>query len=436
VAHFLRFLSDTLCLVLSGLLAFYLRTSGLFEVDAYLLNHTQYLGLLGFALILWHCLLAYNGGYSHRLLLFRIDELLIQFQTANMLFLLLMAASFIYKQYDFSRLIVFFSWLFFVFLGSLGRQISYRFLESLYRRGWFRRKVLLSGASETRELFETRIRENPGLGVDLLPSVAPAELETLIAAESLDDLFLFEEKITYANVWNIRSRSRNPRLQIHLVPTFGNLYVRRISGGFFDGTLMVSLDSPLERRLSLWMKRAFDVIVSLGFLLLMAPFWLLIALLLKLDSAGPVLFAQIRIGRYGNPFTIYKFRTMHVSADAYAPTPTDRADPRITRIGALLRSSGLDELPQLFNVLIGDMSLVGPRPEMPFIVQTYTELERKRLNVRPGITGLWQVYARTCNLPIHSHIEYDLYYIENISFALDLMIVLDTIPTLVLRTGI
>jgi lipopolysaccharide/colanic/teichoic acid biosynthesis glycosyltransferase len=220
------------------------------------------------------------------------------------------------------------------------------------------------------------------------------------------------------------------------VPSFGNLYLRQFAGGFFDGAVMLSVTSPAARRLTLGVKRVMDVAISLLFLVLLAPLGALFALLIRLDSPGPILFAQRRIGRDGKEFTIYKFRTMYLDAPVYSPTPTTRDDPRITRIGALLRSTGLDELPQLWNVLTGDMSLVGPRPEMPFIVQGYTAVEAKRLKVRPGITGLWQVYARTANLPIHSHVEYDLFYIENLSVSLDLMILLDTIPTLVFRTGI
>src|SRR5690606_26694581 len=136
-------------------------------------------------------------------------------------------------------------------------------------------------------------------------------------------------------------------------------------------------------------------------------FWVLI----KLDSEGPVVFKQKRVGLHGKEFSFYKFRTMKVDAPKYAHTPQDSSDPRITRVGRWLRRMSLDELPQLFNVFRGDMSLVGPRPEMPFIVEKYSALEKQRLEAKPGITGLWQI-STFRGAPIHDHIEYDLFYLE------------------------
>lgn len=429
-------LADTLSLCFSGFLAYVLRTSFLFDVHPYILNLREYLFLLGIAVVLWHCLLTYNGGYDNRLLLFRIDELLLQFKTSLALLLVLMATTFIYHQYDYSRLILFFSWLFFVFFGSLGRQISHRFQESMFRRGYSRRKVLFAGANTKRPLFQIRILENPSLGIDLVVGPDDESVEQTLKREFVDDLFLFDDQATYERIWKIRSSAVNPSLSVHLIPTFGNLYLRDIRGGFFDGSIIISLDSTAYRPMYGFLKRCMDILVSMIFLFLLSPIMAAIAMLVRIDSPGPIFFRQIRVGKNGTHFTILKFRSMYDDVEAYAETPVERTDPRITRLGGLLRSTGLDELPQLWNVLWGEMSLVGPRPEMPFIVETYTELEGKRLLVKPGITGLWQIYARTSLLPIHSHVEYDLYYVENRSIFLDLMILLETIPTMVLRTGI
>ncbi len=434
---FLPLLGDSIALFLSGFLAYQIRTSAFFQVDDYLQNPRQYFVLLGMALVIWHTLLAWKGGYAQRLLIFRIDELLLQFQTSIILLLLLMSATFLYHSYDFSRLILFFSWILFVLLGSLSRQVTHRIREFLHRKGMFRRKVILAGSGPKLGLFRKRILENPSLGIDLheLPSIE-TPLETVLSENPIDELFLFGEEVAYDRIWRLREASANQGLTIHLVPRFGNLYLRNLSGGFFDGTVMISLDSPSVKSLTLLVKRSIDIAVSILFLLLLSPIMLLLAILIKLDSPGPVFFRQRRIGIEGREFDMSKFRSMFEDTPAYALTPTEREDPRITRMGRFLRSSGLDELPQLWNVARGDMSLVGPRPEMPFIVEKYSDFERKRLKVKPGITGLWQVYARTANLPIHDHVEYDLYYIENFSFSLDLMILLDTIPTLILRTGI
>ncbi|MBF0547839.1 MAG: exopolysaccharide biosynthesis polyprenyl glycosylphosphotransferase [Candidatus Riflebacteria bacterium] len=432
----LPLLSDMLGMILSGTIVYQLRVSSFFIVDPYIENPRQYLLLLTTALLLWNLLLAVGGALRPKLLIFRIDELLLHFKTSIGLMALLMCASFLYKEYDFSRLILSLSWLLFVFLGGIGRQLTSRFRERLHEKGFDRTKAIIIGFGERKELFSRRIRENLSLGIDLTDCIDENSLSRLLESERFDDLFYFGDAVSYEQIWRFREISENPSIRIHLVPSFGNIYLRNLSGGFFDGMVMIDIDSPLSRRLTIVGKRMIDIVVSFVFLLLFFPLFILISVLVKVDSTGPIFFRQIRIGKDGKPFTILKFRTMFINSEAYAPTPVDRRDSRITRAGNLLRSTGLDELPQLWNVLVGEMSLVGPRPEMPFIVNTYTELEKKRLKAQPGITGLWQVYARTSLLPIHSHIEYDLYYIENFSILLDFMILLDTIPTLILRTGI
>ncbi len=172
-------------------------------------------------------------------------------------------------------------------------------------------------------------------------------------------------------------------------------------------------------------KRMVDVIVSTLLMVLLTPISLLIALFIKLDSPGPALFTQKRVGRNGDLFKIFKFRSMYIDAPKYDFSPTTPGDPRITRIGRFLRRTSLDELPQLMNVFLGNMSLVGPRPEMPFIVQNYTREHRRRLQVIPGITGMWQISADRAFL-IHENIHYDLYYIRNRGFFLDIAILIHT----------
>jgi lipopolysaccharide/colanic/teichoic acid biosynthesis glycosyltransferase len=156
-----------------------------------------------------------------------------------------------------------------------------------------------------------------------------------------------------------------------------------------------------------------------------APIFLLLALVIRIDSDGPVLFRQERVGKSGRRFWMYKFRTMQAAAAPYDYSPLSADDPRITRLGRFLRRTSLDELPQLLNVVQGSMSLVGPRPEMPFIVEQYTPAQRQRLQVKPGITGLWQLSGDRAFL-IHENIEYDLYYIRHCNFFMDLAILLHT----------
>ena len=173
-------------------------------------------------------------------------------------------------------------------------------------------------------------------------------------------------------------------------------------------------------------KRTIDLILSSLLLALLGPLLLLIALLVRLDSPGPAHFIQMRVGRNGELINIYKFRSMFTGAPKYDFSPINSDDPRITRIGRFIRRTSLDELPQLMNVFQGNMSLVGPRPEMPFIVQDYNSEQRQRLQVIPGITGLWQISADRAFL-IHENMQYDLYYIRNRGFFMDIAILIHTL---------
>jgi exopolysaccharide biosynthesis polyprenyl glycosylphosphotransferase len=192
-------------------------------------------------------------------------------------------------------------------------------------------------------------------------------------------------------------------------------------------------------------KRACDVLVSALGLLLLAPLLVAVALAVKLTSRGPVIFRQERIGLRGRPFTVLKFRTMVAGADqlldglrehneADGPLFKLRHDPRVTRVGQVLRHYSIDELPQLVNVLKGEMSLVGPRPPLASEVALYEEWQLDRLEVRPGITGLWQVSGRS-ELSFEDYVRLDLFYVENWSVAYDLFILSKTIPLLVSARG-
>ena len=203
-------------------------------------------------------------------------------------------------------------------------------------------------------------------------------------------------------------------------------------------------------------KRISDILIAAFTLVVFSPFWLLIALLIKLDSKGPVFYAQERVGMDGRIFVVYKFRTMRMDADseihreyqrkfiagdaeanvgdAEKPAYKLRNDPRITRVGRLLRRLSLDEIPQLFNVLRGDMSIVGPRPPIPYEVEAYELRHRKRLDMKPGLTGLWQVSGRN-RLPFEEMVKLDLFYIENWSLLFDLKIILRTVLVMLRGDG-
>jgi len=187
------------------------------------------------------------------------------------------------------------------------------------------------------------------------------------------------------------------------------------------------------------LKRTLDIIVSAIALALLSPMLLLIALLVRLTSQGPALFCQERLGRHGIPFAFYKFRTMHVNApDIRNPdgsTFNAEADPRVTRLGRFFRKTSLDELPQLINVLKGEMSLVGPRPDKTDQAKFYTEHDRRKLLVKPGITGLAQISGRN-SITWEQRRRLDVHYVENQNWWLDLRILFKTLPYVLLRRDV
>ncbi len=169
-------------------------------------------------------------------------------------------------------------------------------------------------------------------------------------------------------------------------------------------------------------KRFIDLFLSIILIIILSPLFLIIALLIKIDSPGPILYKQLRTGKNENDFTVLKFRSMSASNDVYDFSTKDR----ITKVGRIIRKTSLDELPQLFNIIKGDMSFIGPRPWLPILNDYYTDYQKRRFYVRPGITGIAQVYGRK-DLNIIRRIDLDVKYVENVSFILDMKIVLRTI---------
>lgn len=215
----------------------------------------------------------------------------------------------------------------------------------------------------------------------------------------------------------------------------------------------LNLRLALVRRLWAWQlpadelgKRAFDVVFSGTVLLMLSPLFAVLALLIKLEDRGPVFFRQVRVGRHGQEFLMFKFRSMRPDAEqrlkellarnqhAAGVTFKLKDDPRITRVGRWLRKFSLDELPQFYNVLIGDMSVVGPRPPVPREVNLYTLADRRRLAVQPGITCLWQISGRA-QIDFHGQVELDVRYIETRGFWNDLRIITKTVPAVLSGTG-
>jgi len=196
----------------------------------------------------------------------------------------------------------------------------------------------------------------------------------------------------------------------------------------------VLLESPTSLSRYGLSRRVIDIALSVMVIVFFSPVWLLLAIIIAIATGENPIFTHQRVGKGGKKFTCYKFRTMKKEAGKYEFGPTTPDDSRITVIGRFLRRTSLDEIPQFFNVLVGDMGLVGPRPEMPFIVERYNQIEKCRLLVKPGITGLWQIMGRK-DLPLHENVEYDLYYILNRSVWMDFIIMLKTIHVIINGRG-
>ncbi|MBK7780788.1 MAG: sugar transferase [Ardenticatenia bacterium] len=233
--------------------------------------------------------------------------------------------------------------------------------------------------------------------------------------------------------------------QVHIVPDLFQMSLNRVDMATLGGLPLIAVRAPVVSGWTGGVKRTLDVLVSGGLLILFAPLLVVIALLIKLDSSGPVLYVQPRVGTGGRLFRFFKFRSMQMGAhgrldslravnEASGPLFKMKRDPRVTRVGRWLRRYSLDELPQLWNVLKGDMSMVGPRPPIPDEVERYAPWHRRRLEMAPGLTGLWQVSGRS-DLNFDEMVMLDLYYAENWSLGLDLKILLRTVPTVLLGTG-
>jgi len=330
-------------------------------------------------------------------------------------------------------------------------------------RGHGVQRTLIVGAGESGRAIMRNLMAQPDLGYRVIgfldddgtkraqpigryaPLGETADLAHVLEREPVD-------LVIVALPWTARERimaaveaCEERAVHVRIVPDLLQLSLNQIDTNSLNGIPLIAVRSPAIVGWRMRAKRAMDVAFSLGFLALSAPLLLVVAALIVLDSSGPVLFRQERVGRFGRRFTCFKFRSMHVGSDARrgdlkhcneatGPIFKIRSDPRVTRVGRVIRRLSIDELPQLWNVVIGDMSMVGPRPPMPCEVAEYQDWHHRRLDVAPGLTGLWQVSGRS-KLTFDEMVMLDLFYAENWSLGLDLRILLRTVPTVLLGTG-
>ncbi len=395
------------------------------------------------------------GLYMHRRRLSSLNQPRTLIRAGYHWLLYIVVVAYFFKELDLGRSIILLS----AFLGFaylFASRTVFRGLKSrAIRRGRGTVRCLIVGQGKLALEVRQFLRTHPEIGYTLAGIVTHGdfkpeqadfpegvrilgesrEINDIIRRERVEEVFLAIAHLEPGDQLRLLNLAERPGISVHVVSDLFDVISEKEKTEEIGAFPVVTLRDgklPLHQAL---MKGLLDYTAALaGTVLWLLFFHWWIALRIKRDSPGPVFFKQKRVGRDGREFEMFKYRTMVVDAPAYAVAPTAEDDPRVTRFGRWLRKTSLDELPQLLNVLRGEMSFVGPRPEMPFIVEGYEPWERRRLDVKPGITGLWQVIGRK-NLPLRLNMQYDLYYIKNQSFLLDVEILLKTIPAVLKGKG-
>ena len=461
-------IADAAVAVLSFMLAFYVREG----VSVRSARFAPYAALLVFVVAIRLLSFRYYNLYRVRGEFSFVDDSIRLFKAAAIGSLLIVAAAFLYRggfefrAFSYARG-VFVADFFFVLIGAGALRLAMRSAQTFVRSRQINLiPTLVVGRGPEASLFIREMRERPSLGYRVIGVVDTNAVDTQLSYEDVpvigtleslpevirdsgaNEVIIADPQVNGDALFEVMMRcGRRRGVEFRIAPSLFNCLPRKTEIDQIGVLPMIRLfREPLSNGARI-LKRTFDLIFAALAILLLLPLWLLIALLIKLDSKGPVFYTQERVGMDGRLFLLYKFRTMQANADAELhreyqrafiagraeanlgnetkPTYKLLADPRITRIGKILRRTSLDEVPQLLNVLSGDMSLVGPRPPIPYEVEAYELWHRKRLDMKPGLTGLWQVSGRN-RLPFEEMVRLDLYYIENWSLLLDLEIILRT----------
>jgi exopolysaccharide biosynthesis polyprenyl glycosylphosphotransferase len=372
--------------------------------------------------------------------------------------------------------VIVYGWLILVPALTLGRLLLYHTLGRLHGSGWNTRRVVVAGTTPLSKMVMQNLlakrnhgyylvgflqEAQTGLASGSAAATAPtranfgrftclgevADIAYVVNAWAVDEVIVALPATHHSEIADICAHCEESQVAVKLVPDLFELSLSRVHMDHLAGIPLIDVQRSHPGRAARAIKRGIDVVVSGLCLLIASPFILLLCLAIKLDSPGPVLNKQQRVGKGGKPFTFLKFRSMHVNADQMLDSLIsqkgivdprifkDRNDPRRTRVGRIIRRLSVDELPQLINVLRGDMSLVGPRPPLPSEVAKYEAHHMKRLDVIGGITGLWQVSGRSNIESFEEIIIMDTYYIDNWSLALDMKILLRTILAVITRNG-
>ncbi len=354
-------------------------------------------------------------------------------------------------------------WLVTPFMISLSRVVLRLGVDALRRRGFLLEQMVVVGGGMHGKMIMQQVLTQPNLGYRLvgflddghyargadfgrIKVLGPVErLADAVQAHGVESVIIALPATEHRSIADAIDQCKAHRVEFHLIPDLFEIQLNTVDVDSIGGIPIIGLKDGAIVGWDSFLKRLLDSVVSTAVLLVGSPFYLLIALAIKLESSGPVFYTAERVGQNGTPFTMYKFRSMRRDAEQLRESLADRNqadgplfkmanDPRRTKVGAWLRRLSLDELPQFWNILRGDMSLVGPRAPLAAEVEQYEDWQRKRLSVKPGLTGLWQVNGRS-NVPFEEMVMMDIYYIDNWSLGLDVNLILRTIPAVIRRDG-
>lgn len=359
-------------------------------------------------------------------------------------------ASFVFKnslfELDYPRAMVIYAWVLDIFLVNLGRMLHQWIRTTIQERGWGRDRVLIVGTGQVAQMILQKIQGSSYLGYETVglvngrngsdddfgtPVLGSAEkLPELIAKHEINEVIIALPEVEHQELLRIISLCERSRVAIKVYPDLFQIMASQMSIDDLGGLPLISVQDVALRGWNLTLKRALDLAGSALGLVFLSPVMLLIGLLIKLESPGPVFYVQERMGLDSKPFKLIKFRSMRTDAERDGPGWTTEDDPRKTRLGTILRKTNVDEFPQLINVLIGEMSLVGPRPERPVWVEQFQQsipryMDRHR--EKAGMTGWAQVNGLRGDTSIWERTKYDLWYIENWSLWLDIKILIRTV---------
>ncbi len=331
------------------------------------------------------------------------------------------------------------------------RDISHLITDWMRRRGYGVRRVLICGSQCYSQLGKL-LTSNPHTGRlcvgfvhDMFCPTASAtrqpgwlgpssDLEKIAKERAVEEVVVAAGCLSQDEIAKLASDCERLHLRLSVALDILDGHDSEFHYEQLGSITIARYETPARISNTPALKRTIDIASSAILLILLSPVFVLTAILIKLGSKGPVFFRHVRIGKEGKRFLLWKFRSMRADAFPYARSPGCDSDSRLTRVGRVMRRLSIDELPQLINVLRGDMSLVGPRPEMPFLVEQYGPMERRRLRVKPGITGLWQISPARAE-PIHENMEFDLFYIQHQNIFLDCAILLRTITAVIRGIG-